>query len=172
MTSLLSLTALRLRDRNVLIKRSDIIENLGVATIIASDKTGTLTQNRMTVQNVWTNLVCVNAGWFCAWRVPPQCQSQHWAACAPLAWQSAASHSQTSAAHASQELHSGSDFQPPPQAPQASLDRASTLAKASLARRSRLAGALAKSGWWWGLWVPRTVCCCQSILAPQHASQA
>jgi hypothetical protein len=39
-TSLLSLTALRLRDRNVLIKRTDIIENLGVATIIASDKTG------------------------------------------------------------------------------------------------------------------------------------
>jgi sodium/potassium-transporting ATPase subunit alpha len=56
-TSLLSLTALRLRDRQVLIKRTDIIENLGVATIIASDKTGTLTQNRMTVENVWCNLV-------------------------------------------------------------------------------------------------------------------
>lgn len=34
-TSLLTLTALRLKDRNVLIKRTDIIENLGVATIIA-----------------------------------------------------------------------------------------------------------------------------------------
>lgn len=34
-TSLLTLTALRLRDRRVLIKRTDIIENLGVATIIA-----------------------------------------------------------------------------------------------------------------------------------------
>lgn len=34
-TSVLTLTALRLRDRNVLIKRTDIIENLGVATIIA-----------------------------------------------------------------------------------------------------------------------------------------
>jgi magnesium-transporting ATPase (P-type) len=54
-TSLLSLTALRLRDKNVLIKRTDIIENLGNATIIASDKTGTLTQNRMTVENVWCN---------------------------------------------------------------------------------------------------------------------
>jgi len=54
-TSLLSLTALRLRDRNVLIKRTDIIENLGNATIIASDKTGTLTQNRMTVENLWCN---------------------------------------------------------------------------------------------------------------------
>lgn len=56
-TSLLALTALRLRDRRVLIKRTDIIENLGVATIIASDKTGTLTQNRMTVENVWCNMV-------------------------------------------------------------------------------------------------------------------
>lgn len=55
MTSLLSLTALRLRDRQVLIKRTDIIENLGNATIIASDKTGTLTQNRMTVENLWCN---------------------------------------------------------------------------------------------------------------------
>ena len=48
MTSLLSLTALRLREKNVLIKRTDIIENLGIATIICSDKTGTLTMNRMT----------------------------------------------------------------------------------------------------------------------------
>lgn len=56
-TSLLALTALRLRDRQVLIKRTDIIENLGCATIIASDKTGTLTQNRMTVENVWCNMV-------------------------------------------------------------------------------------------------------------------
>ncbi|KAI8473316.1 MAG: hypothetical protein J3K34DRAFT_518987 [Monoraphidium minutum] len=54
-TSLLTLTALRLRDRKVLIKRTDIIENLGVATIIASDKTGTLTQNRMSVGSVWAN---------------------------------------------------------------------------------------------------------------------
>ena len=43
-TSLLTLTARRLRERNVLIKRTDIIENLGCASIIASDKTGTLTQ--------------------------------------------------------------------------------------------------------------------------------
>lgn len=64
-TSLLSLTALRLRDRNVLIKRSDIIENLGSATVIASDKTGTLTQNRMTVENVWANMVRARASAAC-----------------------------------------------------------------------------------------------------------
>lgn len=60
-TSLLSLTALRLRDRNVLIKRTDIIENLGVATIIASDKTGTLTQNKMSVENIFCNMVSAAA---------------------------------------------------------------------------------------------------------------
>lgn len=54
-TSCLALTALRLKARNVLIKRTDIIENLGCATIIASDKTGTLTQNKMSVENVWCN---------------------------------------------------------------------------------------------------------------------
>jgi hypothetical protein len=36
------------------------------------------------------------------------------------------------------ELHGGKGFQPPPAAPQASLERASHLAKASLTRRSQL----------------------------------
>jgi hypothetical protein len=36
------------------------------------------------------------------------------------------------------ELHGGKGFQPPPAAPQASLERASHLAKASLMRRSQL----------------------------------
>jgi P-type E1-E2 ATPase len=52
-----------------LIKRTDIIENLGVATIIASDKTGTLTQNRMTVENLWCNMVsdAAESDFFGAW---------------------------------------------------------------------------------------------------------
>ena len=54
-TSALTLTAERMKDVSVLVKRTDIIESLGSATRIASDKTGTLTQNKMTVMNCWVN---------------------------------------------------------------------------------------------------------------------
>jgi magnesium-transporting ATPase (P-type) len=54
-TSALTLTAERMKDVSVLVKKTDIIETLGSATRIASDKTGTLTQNRMTVMNCWVN---------------------------------------------------------------------------------------------------------------------
>ena len=52
-TSCLSITAKRMAARHVLVKRTNIIESLGSATVIASDKTGTLTQNRMSVENLW-----------------------------------------------------------------------------------------------------------------------
>ena len=61
MTSCLSITAKRMAQRNVLVKRTNIIESLGSATVIASDKTGTLTQNRMTVENLWYNRSVYNA---------------------------------------------------------------------------------------------------------------
>lgn len=54
-TSALTLTAERMKDVSVLVKKTDIIESLGSATRIASDKTGTLTQNKMTVMNCWVN---------------------------------------------------------------------------------------------------------------------
>ncbi|MEW5309019.1 MAG: hypothetical protein WDW38_000932 [Sanguina aurantia] len=54
-TSCLTLTAQRLREKHVLIKRTDIVENLGCASVIASDKTGTLTQNKMSVEHMWVN---------------------------------------------------------------------------------------------------------------------
>eukprot|EP00892_Ulva_mutabilis_P001291 jgi/Ulvmu1/11162/UM071_0046.1 len=54
-TSALTLTAERMKDVSVLVKKTDIIEALGSATRIASDKTGTLTQNKMTVMNCWVN---------------------------------------------------------------------------------------------------------------------
>ena len=55
MTSVLTLVARRLEKKQVYIKRLDIVEALGSASIIASDKTGTLTKNVMTVTDVWYN---------------------------------------------------------------------------------------------------------------------
>ena len=53
--SCMAIAAQRMGHRHVYIKRPDIIEALGAATVIASDKTGTLTQNKMTVENMWVN---------------------------------------------------------------------------------------------------------------------
>ena len=48
----LTLTAKRLAANKVLVKNLEGVETLGSTSCICSDKTGTLTQNKMTVENI------------------------------------------------------------------------------------------------------------------------
>jgi len=52
-TLTLAVAGQRLAQRNVLVKRLSIIETLGTVSTICTDKSGTLTQNQMTVQMIW-----------------------------------------------------------------------------------------------------------------------
>jgi len=60
-TACLTVTARRLSKRNVYVKQMESVETLGSITTIASDKTGTLTQNRMTVAHMWYDEEIVKA---------------------------------------------------------------------------------------------------------------
>ncbi|MBI3309486.1 MAG: cation-translocating P-type ATPase [Candidatus Melainabacteria bacterium] len=59
-TIALSIGVQRMVKRNVLIRRLPSIETLGCASVICTDKTGTLTKNEMTVSKIWVNEKFIN----------------------------------------------------------------------------------------------------------------
>ena len=62
LTVAMSVAVTRMVRRGVVVRTLPSVETLGSTTVIASDKTGTLTENRLTVEQLWTSSGAVAAG--------------------------------------------------------------------------------------------------------------
>ncbi|MFH2028020.1 MAG: HAD-IC family P-type ATPase [Nanoarchaeota archaeon] len=60
-TLCLSIAAKKMARKNALIKNLESVETLGSTTVICTDKTGTITQNKMTLNTIFINLKEVSA---------------------------------------------------------------------------------------------------------------
>ena len=60
-TIVLAMGTQKMARQNAIIKELKAVESLGSVQVICSDKTGTLTQNKMTVQQIWTDGKLVQA---------------------------------------------------------------------------------------------------------------